>query len=59
MNARQRFKLKFTDRPLFEKPFLNCEICKKKTVHSEHGFRNHNYRLECEVCGKINYYEGL
>lgn len=34
-----------------------CKKCGKKTPHTEHGFRNHNYRLVCTICNEINYYE--
>jgi hypothetical protein len=34
-----------------------CSKCKKRTEHSQHGFRGHNYRLKCEVCKTLNYEE--
>jgi uncharacterized Zn finger protein len=34
-----------------------CPKCKKKTEHSEHGFRGHNYGLKCKECGSWNYDE--
>ncbi len=34
-----------------------CPVCKKKTPHSDHGFRNHNFRLQCNKCKNISYAE--
>jgi len=34
-----------------------CPICKKRTEHTESGFRNHNYRLVCTTCKSWNYVE--
>lgn len=32
-----------------------CPNCRKVTIHNEHGFIGHNYRLSCKECQKINY----
>lgn len=59
MNLKQWLKLKFTDKPLEEDVIYYCQKCKKKTIHTEHGFRGSNYRISCSCCNGISLYEGF
>lgn len=51
--------LKFTDKVLDEDTECYCYKCKRKTRHTEHGFRGSNYRLTCVRCNNISLYEGF
>ena len=57
MQIKHKLKLMFTENYLNEDIVMKCKTCRHKTVHKEHGFRSHNYRLTCTECGEINYYE--
>jgi len=60
MKFKQWLRLRFTDELLGEEGEdieYYCPVCKKKTIHTEHGFRQNNYRLECSKCDAVNLYE--
>jgi len=53
ITVKNKDKFKLKEHEIMHK----CPMCKIKTIHNKKGFRNHNYREECSICGNWYYAE--